>query len=81
MPLESQSPENVLLLSVMEQYPRRPVLIDFSTRYSVPFTNYRFLQRGITYQLVTGQADAEESECQASRAEPDAPEDQFAPFQ
>ncbi|HEY5974978.1 MAG TPA: DUF2723 domain-containing protein [Geobacteraceae bacterium] len=58
MPLESQSPENVLLLSVMEQYPRRPVLIDFSTRYSVPFTNYRLLQRGITYQLVTGQTDA-----------------------
>ncbi len=52
IPLESQSPENVLLLSVAEQYPRRPVLIDFSTRYSVPFDTYRFLQRGITYQLV-----------------------------
>jgi hypothetical protein len=52
IPLESQSPENVLLLSVAELYPRRPVLIDFSTRYSVPFDTYRFLQRGITYQLV-----------------------------
>ncbi|MBP1728635.1 MAG: putative polyprenyl-phospho-glycoside--protein O-glycosyltransferase rane protein, partial [Deltaproteobacteria bacterium] len=50
IPLESQSPENVLLVAVAEQYPRRPVLIDFSTRYSVPFGGYRLLQRGITYQ-------------------------------
>ncbi len=55
IPLESQSPENVLLLSVAEQIPRRPVLIDFSTRYSVPFDAYRFLQRGIAYQLVVAE--------------------------
>jgi hypothetical protein len=57
IPLESQSPENVLLLSVAEMYPKRPVLVDFSTRYSVPFSTYRFLQRGIAYQLVAGSAD------------------------
>jgi hypothetical protein len=57
IPLESQSPENVLLLAVAEQYPHRPVLIDFSTRYSVPFATYRLLQKGITYQLIAGQTD------------------------
>jgi hypothetical protein len=58
IPLESQSPENVLLVAVAEQYPRRPVLIDFSTRYSVPFGGYKLLQRGITYQLYAGSSPA-----------------------
>lgn len=52
IPLESQSPENVLLLAVAEQYPVRQVLVDYSTRFSVPFGGYKFLQRGITYQLL-----------------------------
>lgn len=56
IPLESQSPENVLLLAVAEQYPVRPVLIDYSTRFSVPFSGYKLLQRGITYQLLTESA-------------------------
>jgi 4-amino-4-deoxy-L-arabinose transferase-like glycosyltransferase len=51
IPLDSQSPENVLLLAVAEQYPSRPVIIDYSTRFSVPFGGYKFLQRGVTYQL------------------------------
>jgi transmembrane protein TMEM260 (protein O-mannosyltransferase) len=51
IPLDSQSPENVLLLAVAEQYPLRPVVIDYSTRFSVPFGGYKFLQRGVTYQL------------------------------
>jgi len=51
IPLESQSPENVLLLAAAEQYPVRPVLIDYSTRFSVPFAGYKFMQKGITYQL------------------------------
>ena len=51
IPLESQSPENVLLLAVAEQYPPRPIMIDYSTRFSVPFGGYKFLQRGVTYQL------------------------------
>ena len=51
IPLDSQSPENVLLLAAAEQYPSRPIIIDYSTRYSVPFSGYKFLQRGVTYQL------------------------------
>lgn len=51
IPLESQTPENVLLLAVAEQYPLRPIMIDYSTRFSVPFGGYKFLQRGVTYQL------------------------------
>lgn len=51
IPLESQSPENVLLLAVEEQFPSRPVLIDYSTRFSVPFAGYKFMQKGVTYQL------------------------------
>jgi len=56
IPLESQSPENVLLLAAREQYPSRPVLIDYSTRYSVPFAGYKFMQKGITYQLYADSA-------------------------
>ncbi len=51
IPLESQSPESVLLLAAIEQYPMRPILIDYSTRFSVPFGGYKFVQRGVTYQL------------------------------
>ena len=51
IPLESQSPENVLLLAAAEQYTYRPIVIDYSTRFSVPFGGYKFLQRGIAYQL------------------------------
>ncbi len=51
IPLDSQSPENVLLLAAAEQYPLRPVLIDYSTRFSVPFSGYKFIQKGVTYQL------------------------------
>jgi Protein of unknown function (DUF2723). len=51
IPLDSQSPENVLLLAAAEQYPSRPIVIDYSTRFSVPFSGYKFLQRGVTYQL------------------------------
>jgi len=52
IPMETMSPENALLLAIGEQYPVRPILIDYSTRYSVPFDGYKFLQRGITYQLL-----------------------------
>lgn len=49
--LEAQSPENVLILAAGEQYSSRPVLIDYSTRFSVPFAGYKFMQKGVTYQL------------------------------
>jgi len=51
VPLDSQSPENVLLLAVTEQFSSRPILIDYSTRFSVPFAGYKFMQKGVTYQL------------------------------
>lgn len=56
--LESQSPENVLLLAAAEQYPVRPVLIDYSTRFSVPFGGYKFMQKGVTYQLYAAGSSA-----------------------
>lgn len=51
IPLESQTPESVLLLAAGEQFSSRPILIDYSTRFSVPFPGYKFMQKGITYQL------------------------------
>lgn len=54
IPLESQSPDNALLLAVEEQMGKRPVYIDFSTRYSIQFPNYSMRQKGICYQLVRG---------------------------
>lgn len=57
IPMETLSPENALQLAVAEQIARRPVYIDFSTRYSVQFSNYSLRQRGICYQLLMGGGD------------------------
>lgn len=51
LPMDQRYPENTLFLSVMEQYSKRPVYIDFSTRYSVAFQNFQLHQRGIIYRL------------------------------
>ncbi|BCG46904.1 hypothetical protein GEOBRER4_n1720 [Citrifermentans bremense] len=51
LPMDQRYPENTLFLSVMEQYAKRPVYIDFSTRYSVAFQNFQLHQRGIIYRL------------------------------
>lgn len=51
LPPEQLSAENALFVSIMEQYPRRPVFVDFSTRYSIPFNDFTLQQRGITYRL------------------------------
>ncbi len=51
VPEQMQSPEYVIQLAISEQIGRRPVFIDFSTRYSVSLDNYGILQRGICYQL------------------------------
>jgi hypothetical protein len=51
--LDQLSPENALFLAIAEQFPKRPVFIDFSTRYSVPFSaNFQPRQRGICYRIV-----------------------------
>jgi len=51
MPLDQLGPEEALRVSIAEQFPRRPVYIDFSTRYSVPFNDLVLHQRGISYRL------------------------------
>jgi hypothetical protein len=56
LPLESLAPETALLYAVGEEYPARPIVIDYSTRYSVPFKGYKFLQKGVAYQLVAEDA-------------------------
>jgi hypothetical protein len=61
IPLESQSPENVLLLAASEQYQSRPILIDYSTRFSVPFSGYKFMQKGVTYQLYAASSPTKNS--------------------
>ncbi|RNC67648.1 MAG: DUF2723 domain-containing protein [Desulfuromonadales bacterium] len=48
----AQSADSALKLVVAEQIGRRPVFIDFSTRYSLPFAEYGMKQRGICYQLI-----------------------------
>jgi 4-amino-4-deoxy-L-arabinose transferase-like glycosyltransferase len=49
--LETMTPENVLKIAMQEQLPLRPVYVDFSTRYSVPFDVFSLTQRGICYQI------------------------------
>ena len=51
VPGDQIAPEDALFISVAEQFPRRPVYVDFSTRYSVPFRDFQPHQRGICYRL------------------------------
>lgn len=53
-PLEELPPETALLMSMDEQIDKRPVFVDFSTRYSVPLGGYDLRQYGITYQISKG---------------------------
>ncbi|MCL2760965.1 MAG: DUF2723 domain-containing protein [Desulfuromonadales bacterium] len=46
-----EPPEAILYAAIAEQIQSRPVLIDYSTRYSVSFENYAIEQRGIIYRL------------------------------
>lgn len=48
---EQFSAENALLVSISEQYPLRPVYVDFSTRYSVQLNGFQPHQRGIVYRM------------------------------
>ncbi|MBJ6724094.1 glycosyltransferase family 117 protein [Geomesophilobacter sediminis] len=51
--LDSLSPEAALFLAISEQVGSRPVFVDFSTRYSVPFGGgFQPRQRGISYRIV-----------------------------
>jgi hypothetical protein len=51
IPLESMMPEMALVMAINEQINRRPVYVDFSTRYSVPFDTFALTQSGICYEL------------------------------
>ncbi len=44
-------PEQCLRIAISEIIGRRPVYIDFSTRYSVTFSDYVPVQRGIIYRI------------------------------
>lgn len=57
IPESALSAESALKMAVAEQMARRPVFIDFSTRYSLPFAEYGMQQRGIGYQLIQGGKD------------------------
>jgi len=49
--LQSAGPEAGLRLAITEIVGQRPVYIDFSTRYSVTFSDYVPVQRGIVYRI------------------------------
>jgi len=51
IPLDSTSPEDALRLAINEQLRQRPVFIDFSTRYSLNFTDFTMQQYGICYRV------------------------------
>lgn len=44
-------PEAALRMAIIENLGVRPVYIDFSTRYSIEFMEYRPIQRGIVYRV------------------------------
>ncbi|MBI2354977.1 MAG: DUF2723 domain-containing protein [Deltaproteobacteria bacterium] len=48
---QSYGPEAALRLAITEIIDRRPTYIDFSTRYSVPFSDYVPVQQGIVYRI------------------------------
>jgi hypothetical protein len=52
--LSGNPPEYVLGLAISEQIDKRPVYIDFSTRYSVQLKGYVLHQQGICYRLEQG---------------------------
>lgn len=49
--INSSGPEMSLRLAMTDVIDRRPVYIDFSTRYSVTFSEYVPLQKGIIYRM------------------------------
>lgn len=49
---ETQPLRTVLVAAITEQRKKRPVFIDFSTRYSVEFPEFSLRQRGICYHVL-----------------------------
>jgi hypothetical protein len=52
--LSDLSPPAVLQAAIAEQIEKRPVYVDFSTKYSVQLEGYRLRGRGICYQVEKG---------------------------
>jgi hypothetical protein len=49
--ITSFGPETLLRIAITENFGLRPVYIDFSTRYSIEFKDFRPVQRGIVYRM------------------------------
>jgi hypothetical protein len=49
--IQSVSPESSLRIAITDLIDQRPVFIDFSTRYSVTFSDYVPVQKGIVYRV------------------------------
>jgi hypothetical protein len=50
--IQTSSPDVSLRIAVNDLIDLRPVYVDFSTRYSVPFSEYIPVQQGIVYRLM-----------------------------
>lgn len=49
--IQSSGPEASLRIAITDTIDQRPTYIDFSTRYSVPFSDYVPVQRGFVYRM------------------------------
>ena len=49
--LQNMDPESCLRVAIAELISQRPVYIDFSTRYSVSFNEFRAVQKGIVFRM------------------------------
>jgi hypothetical protein len=61
VPRQYRTADNVLRLAIGEQIDRRPVYIDFSTKYSMQLDDYGLQQRGICYRVQKGADGKKES--------------------
>jgi hypothetical protein len=49
--IKNAAPESSLRIAITDLIDERPVYVDFSTRYSVTFTDYAPIQKGIVYRM------------------------------
>jgi hypothetical protein len=49
--IQSSGPETALRIAITDIIDQRPTYIDFSTRYSVPFSDYIPVQKGFVYRM------------------------------
>ncbi len=51
LPMDQRTSDGTLMMAVAEQYGKRPVYVDFSTKYSIEFKDFVVHQRGILFAL------------------------------